>query len=124
MYRGYPVTVLTNGRTASAGELFTAALSEYKIATLVGENTYGKGVIQSIFDLSSVGDYYGMQLSGGFKLTVGYYAPPSGVNYDGKGIAPDVPVELDPTLAHKNLYLLTEEQDNQLMQAIQTVLTK
>ncbi len=124
MYRDYPIAVLTNGYTASAGELFTAALSEYKIATLVGENTYGKGVIQSIFDLSTVGSYFGIKVSGGFKLTIGYYAPPSGVNYDKKGIAPDVPVELAPELKDKNLYLLKESEDNQLMQAIQTVLSK
>jgi len=124
MYRDYPVVVLINGHTASAGELFTATLADYGVATLVGVNTYGKGVIQSIFDLSTLGKYYGVDVSGGFKLTVGYYAPASGVNYDGKGIAPHVQVELDPALGHQNLYLLDESEDNQLSMAIQTVLSK
>ncbi len=116
MYRDYPMVVVTNGYTASAGELFTAALSDYGLATLVGENTYGKGVIQSIFDLSSMG------YSGGLKLTVGYYAPPSGENYDGKGIAPDVTVVLEEALANKSLYLLSESEDNQLSAAIAQVM--
>ncbi len=112
MYRDYPITVLTNGYTASAGELFTATLSEYDLATLVGENTYGKGVIQSIYDLSDMG------YSGGLKLTIGYYAPPSGENYDGEGIAPDIEVFLPEEYEGKNLYLLTESEDSQLAAAI------
>lgn len=118
MYRQYPIAVLTNGYTASAGELFTAVLSEYELATLVGENTYGKGVIQTIYDLSELG------FSGGLKLTIGYYAPPSGVNYDGKGIAPDIAVTPDESIANKNFYLLTEQEDNQLLAAIEAVLAK
>jgi carboxyl-terminal processing protease len=118
MYRQYPITILTNGYTASAGELFTAVLSEYELATLVGENTYGKGVIQTIYDLSELG------FSGGLKLTIGYYAPPSGVNYDGKGIAPDIAVVPDESIANKNIYLLTEQEDNQLLAAIEAVLAK
>jgi carboxyl-terminal processing protease len=115
MYRGYPLAVLTNGYTASAGELFTAALSEYELATIVGTNTYGKGVIQTIFDLSQMG------YSGGLKLTIGYYAPPSGTHYDKVGIAPDIEVALDASLAGKNLYLVEEQEDNQLLAAIEAV---
>ncbi len=111
-YRSYRYTVLTNGHTASAAELFTSVLSEYELADVVGLNTYGKGLIQSVFDLSQFG------YSGGIKLTVGYYSPPSGVNYDGIGIAPDVEVALDPSVANKNLYTLTEAEDNQLQAAI------
>lgn len=116
MYRGHSIAVLTNGYTASAGELFTAVLSEYGLATVVGENTFGKGVIQSIFDLSQMG------YSGGLKLTIGYYAPPSGKNYDKVGIAPDVAVTLDPSLQGKSIYLLQEAEDNQLSTAISAVL--
>ncbi len=116
MYRDYPMVVLTNGYTASAGELFTATLSEYNLATLVGENTYGKGVIQSIYDLSTMG------YSGGLKLTIGYYAPPSGENYDGEGIAPDIEIKPGEQMIGKNLYLLTEQEDNQLAGAIDELL--
>ena len=115
MYRNYEKVVLTNGSTASAAELFTAVLSEYDLALVVGETTYGKGVIQSIYDLSHFGAY-----SGAIKLTVGYYSPPSGQNYDGIGISPDegCEVALDPALAGKHLYTLTQEEDNQLIAAV------
>jgi carboxyl-terminal processing protease len=56
----------------------------YFEVTTVGMNTYGKGIMQSTFSLSD-----GSTLT----LTVAYYNPPSGVNYDGVGIAPDVTVE-------------------------------
>lgn len=125
MYHQYPAVVLANGHTASAGELFTAALRDFGLADVVGENTYGKGVIQSIFPLSEVGKYYGATLSGGLKLTVGYYTPPCGENYDGKGIAPmGEPVKLSEEAQNKNLYLLTEQEDAQLLAAIQNVKSK
>ena len=124
MYRGYPAVVLANGNTASAGELFTAALRDFGLADVVGEKTYGKGVLQSIFDLSEIGKSLNMDISGGLKLTVGYYSPPSGVNYDGKGIAPDVAVALSEEAQKKNLYLLSEAEDAQLLAAIQNVKSK
>ena len=112
-YRNYGKAVLINGNTASAAELFTAVLSDYSLATVVGTTTYGKGVLQHIFDLANFG------YSGAIKLTTGYYNPPSGVNYDGEGIAPhggETP--LDEAVKNKNLYLLTEAEDNQLRAAI------
>ncbi|MBR5881153.1 MAG: hypothetical protein IKZ16_05650, partial [Clostridia bacterium] len=120
MFRNYQSVVLTNENTASAAELFTAALSDYDLTTVVGTTTFGKGIIQSVIDLSSLGYSY----KGGLKLTTGYYAPPSGVNYDGVGIVPDVSVALDAAYAGTSLYLLTEQQDNQLQAAIQAVLVK
>ena len=125
MYRRYPAAVLANGHTASAGELFTAALRDFGLADVVGENTFGKGVIQSIFPLSELGKYYGVTLSGGLKLTVGYYTPPCGENYDAKGIAPTGdPVALSEEAQNKNLYLLSEQEDAQLFAAIQNVKAK
>ena len=114
-YRDLKCSVLVNENTASAAELFTAVLRDYELATVVGTTTYGKGILQSIFDLSEYG------YAGGLKLTVGYYDPPCGVNYHKKGITPDVEVNLsgdkDPVLVN----LLTEEQDDQLRRAIQIV---
>ncbi len=112
-YRNYGMSVLVNGNTASAAELFTAVLSDYSLATVVGTTTYGKGVLQHIFDLGNFG------YSGAIKLTTGYYNPPSGENYDGKGITPhggETP--LDEAVKNKSLYLLTEAEDNQLRAAI------
>ncbi len=125
MYRRYPAVVLANGHTASAGELFTAALRDFGLAGVVGENTFGKGVIQSIFPLADIGSYYGVAISGGLKLTVGYYTPPCGENYDGKGIAPTgEPVKLSAEAQNKNLYLLDEAEDDQLQAAIQNAKAK
>lgn len=115
MYRDYPKAVLTNGNTASAAELFTAALKDYGLAEVVGTTTYGKGVLQNIYHLQSWG------YEGAIKLTVGYYSPPSGVNYDGVGIVPDRAVTLSEEAANKSLYLLTEAEDAQLQAAIQAL---
>ena len=85
-----PSVVICNESTASAGELFTAAMRDfdeefgYFEVTTVGVNTFGKGIMQSTFSLSD---------GSTVTLTVAYYNPPSGENYDGVGIAPDVTVE-------------------------------
>ena len=90
-----PSVVICNGRTASAGELFTAAMRDfdeefgYFDVTVVGATTYGKGVMQTSFPVGN-GSY--------LTLTVAYYTPPSGKNYDGIGIIPDVQLaeDVDP----------------------------
>ena len=86
-----PFVVLCNKGTASAGEIFTSTIRDYRDskllnATIVGTNTYGKGIMQNTyyyFDGSSI------------TMTVAYYNPPSGVNYHGIGVVPDVIVEND-----------------------------
>ena len=88
-----PAAVLTDGRTASAAELFTAVLRDYDLATIVGQNTYGKGCMQATYKLDDGGE---------LKLTTAYYNPPCGVNYDVStdgpvGIAPDIKAEDDAT---------------------------
>ena len=115
IYRNYTHAVLTNGYTASAAELFTAALRDYELATVVGETTFGKGILQSIYSLEKWG------YSGAIKLTTGYYNPPSGENYDGIGIKPHVEAKLSEAAASKNIYLLTEEEDDQLQAAIKAL---
>ena len=86
-----PSVIICNENTASAGELFTAAMRDFDEefgffeVTTVGVKTYGKGVMQSTY---SLGD--GSTLT----LTVAYYNPPCGENYDGIGIVPDVEVSL------------------------------
>lgn len=85
-----PSVVLCDDGTASAGELFTAAMRDFAAMGLirskvVGVTTYGKGVMQNTYTL-----YDGSSIT----LTTAYYNPPSGVNYDGIGVVPDVPVAL------------------------------
>lgn len=114
-YRGYEMVVLTNGKTASAAELFTAALRDYELAKIVGVKTFGKGSMQSTIPLS----YYGENYLGALKLTTKLYFPPCGIGYDGEiGIEPDYPVELSEEAAAVHFYKLTEDIDNQLQKAI------
>lgn len=104
-----PFAVLINGRTASAAELFAAALRDYKLATLVGETTYGKGVMQTLFPLKN-GDT--------LKITTAYYYPPYGDNYNGVGVKPDVEVSLPENELY---YTVTEKEDTQLQAAIKAL---
>lgn len=104
-----PMVVLVNGNTASAAELFTAALRDYKLATIVGTKTFGKGTMQTITTLPD---------GSGLRLSTYYYNPPFGENYNGVGITPDVVVEMPEELL-KKFYKLTKEEDNQLQKAIE-----
>ncbi|MGM9646190.1 MAG: S41 family peptidase [Eubacteriales bacterium] len=103
-----PMAVLVNGSTASAAELFTCALKDYGKAVVVGEKTYGKGTMQMITMLSD---------GSGLRISTNMYNPPKSENYEGKGITPDVIVELDESLKDKNFYKITDEEDNQLLYA-------
>jgi carboxyl-terminal processing protease len=94
---GMPAVVLVNGETASASEVLAAALADHSAAAIVGERTYGKGVVQSLKRFEDNGAY--------IKITTAYYFTPSGRNLErardndrgdprAGGIAPDVVVEL------------------------------
>ncbi len=81
-----PVVVLINQYSASASEILSGAIKDYGLGKLVGKTTYGKGIVQRIFDLRD---------GTAVKLTVSSYFTPSGVNIHGIGIEPDVEVEFD-----------------------------
>ncbi len=95
-----PMVVLVNEFTASAAEIFAAALRDYRDCpelgasnrdiTIVGSKTYGKGVMQQTVLFSSDGS--------SVTFTTAYYNPPSGVNYNGIGIIPDEGYEVDRCL--------------------------
>lgn len=107
-----PMAVVMNSGTASAGELFAAAIKDYGAGKLVGEQTYGKGSMQSIMPVFDDGSL--------LKLTVALYCPPTSENYDGVGIAPDVAEPLDESLTEINFHKLTDANDNQLRAAAKT----
>lgn len=79
-----PLVVLVNGNTASAAEVMTAALKENERAIIVGEQTFGKGIIQTIRQLSND--------NGGVAVTVARYETPKHNNINKQGISVDVPV--------------------------------
>ncbi len=97
-----PLVVLVNGNSASASEIYAGAVQDYGTGTIVGTQTYGKGVVQQLFDL---GDGTSM------KLTVSEYYTPNGRNIQDVGITPDVEVEYE---ADEN----DPEADNQLDKAV------
>ncbi len=104
-----PMAVLVNGSTASAAELFTSALQDYGLATIIGTTTYGKGTMQRVVSLPD---------GSGLSFSIRMYNPPYSENYEGIGITPDVVLELDPELQEKNFYKITNDEDNQLQTAI------
>ena len=101
------MAVLVNGYSASAAEIFSGAVKDYGIGTLVGTKTFGKGIVQRIV---------GMDDGTAVKLTISKYFTPNGTDIHQKGIEPDVTVELDDSL--KNKVTITVEEDNQLQKAI------
>ncbi len=116
MYHDLDFVVLANGSTASAAELFTAALRDYDLCSIVGTTTYGKGSMQSIIPLQ-----YG--LKGAVKLTTRMYYPPCGESYEGIGIepSPNCVVELSEEAQTYNIYDIPDEKDNQLVEAIKHI---
>ena len=102
-----PVVVLVNEYSASASEILAAALKENDNATLVGQKTYGKGVIQTVYSMSD---------GSGLKLTTEEYFTPNHNKIHEVGITPDVEVTLPEG---KTLYDIEESEDTQLQKAIE-----
>lgn len=82
---GMPMCVLINESSASASEVIAGALRDHKKAVLIGKKTYGKGVVQTVFDLGE---------ETALRLTTAKYYTPSGECIDGVGINPDIDVSL------------------------------
>lgn len=107
------MAVLTNHMTASAAELFAAALRDYKKAFLVGVQTYGKGSMQTVVRLAD---------NSAIRVTYKMYSPPFSDNYNGIGLIPDFIVELSEEAAKKNLYNINDTEDNQLQEAVTRII--
>ena len=108
-----PIVILTDGATASASEIFSGAMKDYQLAVIVGEKTFGKGMIQKIFALAN---YNGM------NLTIGKYLTPNGTDINKLGIEPNYEVKItkndikqhkDPQL-EKAKYLIKERLEHEL----------
>ncbi|MDD5863829.1 MAG: S41 family peptidase [Firmicutes bacterium] len=109
-----PMAVLVNGDSYSAAEFFAAALREYGVASVVGEQTCGKGYFQNTYQLSD-GSAVG--------LSVGKYYTPKGENLAGVGITPDVSVPVDEQTAAGIYYGTLPPEDDPQLQAALKVLT-
>lgn len=105
-----PMVVLVNGGSASASEILSGAIKDHERALLIGETTFGKGVVQTVKDLPD-GD--------GITLTISEYFLPNGENIHGKGVEPDIEVKL--TEGVKRIGLENLSEDNQLQRAIEEI---
>lgn len=105
-----PMAVLVNNETASAAELFASALQDYKAAVLVGKTTYGKGSMQTILPMTD---------GSALRITFKMYKPPFSDSYDGIGVNPDIDIDIAEEFANISIYKLEDEQDSQLMGAIE-----
>ena len=102
--KGKPIVVLINNGSASAAEIFAGALKDHKRAIILGENSYGKGSVQSIIPLKN---------GGGMRLTISKYYLPSGKSISEVGVTPDILIE-----EIGNDFKINSEKDNQLNYAI------
>ncbi len=103
-----PMVVLTNQNSASASEIVTGCLKDYGIAYHIGEKTYGKGIVQDVFETG------GNSL---LSVTVARYYTPKGVCIHQAGIRPDLKIVMEPE-KYTDLTNLKAEEDAQLQAAI------
>ncbi|WP_408069994.1 S41 family peptidase [Butyrivibrio sp. JL13D10] len=104
-----PLVVLVNGYSASASEILSGAIQDYEVGMIVGETTYGKGVVQRIFPFTD---------GTAVKLTISNYFTPNGNDINGVGITPDVQIALDYEKYN------ADGTDNQLNKAIEILKRK
>lgn len=101
---GKPLVVLINYGSASASEIVAGALKDHKRAIILGENSYGKGSVQSIIPLRN---------DGAIRLTIAKYYLPSGTSISEVGVTPDIEISEDG-----DEFKIKTETDNQLNYAI------
>ncbi len=111
----FPLVVLVNGGSASASEIVTGALKDYKRALIIGEKTFGKGIVQQIIP---IGD------GEAIKLTIAQYFTPKGNYIHEKGIEPDIKVEMNEILAIKGYANDSEEAKANRMKELEAVIVK
>lgn len=107
-----PLVLLVDGNSASASEILAGALKENQRAMVVGTNTFGKGTVQSVHSLSD---------GSGLAVTISRYFPPSGLNINKKGIAPNVVQSLSrrqQSLLRANPDLFASPADPQYTKAV------
>ena len=113
---GMPLVVLVNGGSASASEVVTGALKDNNVATVIGTTTFGKGIVQQLIPfVQSDGD------TGAIKVTTSKYYCPNGENIHGKGIEPDINVELSEEVLSQEY---SRDIDTQFQKALEVIREK
>lgn len=110
-----PIAVLINGNSASASEVLTGALKDYGRAVVIGEKSYGKGIVQ---------DVYPFYDGSGISFTSAKYYTPNGICIHDIGIEPDVAVEMDDQFKDMYASMIAQENDAQLKKAIEIIKEK
>ncbi len=108
-YEDIPIVILTNGGSASASEVLSGALRDCSGATLIGEKTFGKGIVQSVYNIGA--DRI-------LSVTTASYYTPNGVCVHKNGLTPDKEVIMDPD-KYVKLSELNDKDDAQLIAAIE-----
>lgn len=105
-----PLAVLVNGESASASEIFAGAVQDYGAGTIIGTQTFGKGIVQTIRRMSD---------GSAIKYTMAKYFTPKGQDIHGHGVTPDIVEELSDEF--NNLTEYDDSKDNQLQKAIEVI---
>ena len=111
----FPLVVLINKGSASASEIVTGAIKDYKRGTIIGEKTFGKGIVQQVIPLKT---------NDAIKLTIAQYFTPKGNYIHEKGIEPDIKVEMEELLALKGYANDSEEARKNREKEVEEILVK
>lgn len=104
-----PVIILVDGTSASASEIFSGAMKDYKKAKIIGTKTFGKGMVQKIISLPN---------KTGLNLTIAKYLTPKGEDINKKGISPDIEIEFSQKDLEENKDIQLETAQNYLNKLI------
>lgn len=104
-----PLCVLVNGSSASASEIFANAIRDFERGAIIGEKTFGKGIMQTTYTLTD---------KSAVKFTTAYVVNKDGETYHEKGIEPDIKVTLSDELKER-YYFITDGEDAQIQAAVE-----
>ena len=104
------MVVLINKASASASEILAGALKDYDRAEIVGETSFGKGIVQNVFPFSD---------GSGMSMTVSKYYTPNGISIHEVGVEPDFKVELPEQYKENYISEIPDGEDTQLNKALE-----